>query len=117
MRVVPALLCVSAALGHAQSPDAGVKPLSAEACRALVQHVVLTTVAELLADDPEVKKMSPKEREVTERLAREEALAAPTFEALIKQCPAKYDKKAEACLLQAKSTKELDACVPPARGR
>ncbi len=118
MRFSSALVVCCATLVHAQPRDAGVPALSTEACRALVQHLVLTTVAETLANDPEVKKMTPREREVTEKLAQREALADPKFEELIKACPARYDRKAESCLLKAKTTKEIDACTPaPVRGR
>ncbi|MBL8918827.1 MAG: hypothetical protein JNJ54_08220 [Myxococcaceae bacterium] len=95
----------------AQSRDGGAKPdLSATACDKLVEHIVLVALTESLADDPEVKKMSPKEREVTERLAKREALADPKLTELKKDCPARYDKKAELCLLKAKTVKEIDAC-------
>ena len=105
-------LVLMPALVLAQSRDGGVKPeLSAGACDKLVDHVVAISLAESLADDPEVKKMSPKERELTERLAKKEALADPKLAELKKDCPLRYDKKAEQCLLKAKTVKEIDACT------
>jgi hypothetical protein len=110
MRLFPFVVLVSASV-LAQSRDGGVKPeLSAGACDKLVEHIVMISLTESLADDPEVKKMTPKEREVTERLAKKEALADPKLAELKKDCPARYDKKAEQCLLKAKSVKEIDAC-------
>lgn len=105
------LLSSSGAL--AQSRDGGAKAaeLSATACDKLVEHIVLVALTESLAEDPEVKKMSPKEREVTERLAKREALADPKLTELKKDCPTRYDKKEEQCLLKAKTVKEIDSCT------
>lgn len=101
-----------AAAGLAQSRDGGTpRPeLSTSECDALVEHLVGLALTESLAEDPDVKKLPPKEREVAERLARREAKADPKLAELKKQCPARYDKKAEQCLLKAKTMREADAC-------
>jgi hypothetical protein len=106
-----------AGLAAAQTKDAGAaapkKPaeLSASECDKLEDHIILLSVAEALANDPEVKKMSPKEREVTEKLARREALADPKLAELKAACPSRYDKKTEQCILKAKTLKDVDACA------
>jgi len=113
--VLSILIGAGASLGQAR--DAGKPPpLSADACAKIVEHVVLVTVAATLADDPEVKKMSAKARELTEKLAKQEALADPKFEELKRHCVATYEKQHETCLLQAKTTKEIDACAAPLPG-
>jgi hypothetical protein len=113
------LLCLWAFAAAAQSKDAGTpaaapkKPaeLSASECDKLEDHIILLSVDESLASDPEVKKMTPKEREVTERLARREALADPKLVELKTACPTRYDKKMEQCILKAKTLKDVDACA------
>ncbi len=100
-------LCSTA---FAQSRDGGTPALTASACNALMDHVVLLSVELSLEEDPEVKKMTPKEREVTERLARREALADPKLVEFKLDCPTRYDKKTEQCLLKAKTMKDVDAC-------
>lgn len=113
MRTVLLLTLLSAGLALAQRPDAGtpkVPELSAGECDKLTDHIILLAVDESLADDPEVKKMSPKEREVTEKLARREALADPKLVDLKRECPSRYDKKTEQCVLKAKTMKDVDAC-------
>lgn len=96
----------------AQSRDGGtrVPELSAGACDKLEDHIILLSVNESLAADPVVQKMSPKERSVTEQLARREALADPKLVELKKACPARYDRKMEQCVLKSKTVKEVDAC-------
>jgi hypothetical protein len=97
---------------HAQARDGGTagSGLSPSACNALMDHIVLLSVDQTLAEDPEVKKMTPKEREVTAKLARREALADPKLVELKHDCPTRYDKKSEQCLLKAKTMKDVDAC-------
>lgn len=106
-----------AGLALAQAKDAGtpaprkLTELSAAECDKLEDHIILLSVEESLANDPEVKKMSPKEREVTEKLARREALADPKLVELKAACPTRYDKKTEQCILKAKTLKDVDACA------
>lgn len=115
MRVLM-LSALWASLAVAQSKDAGapaprkLAELSATECDKLEDHIILLSVDEALANDPEVKKMTPKEREVTEKLARREALADPKLVELKTACPSRYDKKTEQCILKAKSLKDVDAC-------
>ena len=105
------LLALSlASLAFAQPKDGGTPALTASACNTLMDHVVLLSVDQSVAEDPEVKKMTPKEREVTEKLARREALADPKLVELKRDCPSRYDKKTEQCLLKAKTMKDVDAC-------
>lgn len=114
MRRLPLFLSLLlAGAAQAQARDGGTpKPeLSATDCDKLIDQIVLISVNESLADDPEVKKMTPKEREVTEKLARREALADPKLVELKTACPSRYDKKTEQCLLKAKTMKEVDACT------
>ncbi|MCA2980465.1 MAG: hypothetical protein INH41_30550 [Myxococcaceae bacterium] len=115
-----AALCAPLAL--AQPRDGGSAPakkpaeLSASDCDKLEDHIILLSVDEALANDPEVKKMSAKEREVTEKLARRQALADPKLAELKQACPARYDKQTEQCILKAKTLKDVDACArEPAR--
>lgn len=117
MRTLVVSLALLASVVVAQTRDGGTaaKPkgpeLSASACDKLIEHIVLISVNESLAEDAEVKKMPAKEREVTEKLARREALADPKLNELKKDCPQRFDKKDEACVLKAKTLKEIDACA------
>lgn len=117
MRTLVVLLALLASVVVAQTRDGGTpaKPkapeLSAASCDKLIEHIVLISVNESLAEDAEVKKMPAKEREVTEKLARREALADPKLADLKKDCPQRFDKKDEACVLKAKTLKEIDACA------
>jgi hypothetical protein len=116
-RVLVLSILVGANVSVGQSRDGGKPlPLSADVCAKIVEHVVLISVAATLADDPEVKKLSAKARELTEKLAKQEALADPKFDELKRHCVAAYEKKHETCLLQAKTTKEIDACAAPLPG-
>ena len=103
-------ICSVASAQPKDARDAGTPAVSASACNALMDHVVLLSVDQSLAEDPEVKKMTPKEREVTEKLARREALADPKLVELKRDCPSRYDKKTEQCLMKAKTMKDVDAC-------
>lgn len=118
MRTLVIVLGLLGSVVVAQTRDAGTpapKPkapeLSASSCDKLIEHIVLISVNESLAEDIEVKKMPAKEREVTEKLARREALADPKLADLKKDCPQRFDKKDEACVLKAKTLKEIDACA------
>jgi hypothetical protein len=110
------LVALWAPLAFAQPKDGGTAPskkpaeLSASDCDKLEDHIILLSVDAALASDPEVKKMTAREREVTEKLARREALADPKLAELKQACPARYDKKTEQCILKAKTLKEVDAC-------
>ncbi|MBE2251692.1 MAG: hypothetical protein IAE78_19265 [Myxococcus sp.] len=111
MRATALLAMLGSSFAFAQPPDAGVAALSASECSALMEHIILLSVDESLAQDPEVKKMTPREREVTEKLARREALADPKLDELKKACPSRYDKKTAQCLNKAKTTKDVEACA------
>lgn len=104
------LLSSSLALSNPRDGGTALPELSAGDCDKLMDSIVLLSVEESLAEDPEVKKMSPKEREVTVKLARREALADPELVELKKSCPLRYDKKTEQCIAKAKTMKDVDAC-------
>lgn len=113
MRALLSVMVVLSTIALAQTRDGGTvkkAELSAGECDKLMDVIVLLSVDESLADDPEVKKMSPKEREITTKLARREALADPQLVELKKSCPERYDKKTEQCISKAKSMKDVDAC-------
>ncbi len=113
MRWSSLLLCL-ATLAAAQTKDGGVDlkkgELTLAECDKLMDTIIIRSVTESLAEDPEVKKMSDKEREITEKLARREALADPQLVELKRDCRRRYDKKTEQCILKAKTMKDIDAC-------
>lgn len=96
-------------------PDAGAArgtgaKLSALECERLIDTIVVLSVTETIAKDPEAQRLPAEQRAMTAKLARRQALADPQLEKLKRACPDRYTHRQERCILTAKTMEEIDAC-------
>ncbi len=89
--------------------DAGA-PLSARECDELLNAMMTLSIAEQVAADLAVVKMTAEEKAATVRLATKQGLADPKLAELKAACPKRYTAAQRDCILAAKSMSAVDAC-------
>jgi hypothetical protein len=100
-----------AATAAARRPKGADEKLAAADCEAIVEHLVEATWNEELASDPELKEASPAERETMRKATRTEALKDPEMKKIAKECRTELRGKHYECIMKAKTTKAIDACL------
>ncbi len=110
-RIVLVLLAASTAFAQPKSADAGA-PLNAIECELLLDTMMTIAVTESMANDPEIKKLTPEARAATTKAAKRQSLADPRLAELKRECPKRYTSGQRDCILKAKTMNDVDACTP-----
>lgn len=82
------------------------KPTVAE-CDAIPRHFLELT----LAEDEDMRKAGPAEREVMRKRLQSELLKDPDLKEMSAECAKDMPRKEYNCIMAAKTTKALDACT------
>lgn len=82
------------------------KPTVAE-CDAIPKHFLELT----LAEDEDMRKAGPAEREVMRKMLQSELLKDPDLKEMSAECAKDMPRKEYNCIMAAKTTKALDACT------
>jgi hypothetical protein len=96
------------ATGSAAPKPTG-KPSAAE-CDALTKHLVDIAWTDQVAEDPDLRKASPAEREVMRKAMKTEAFKDPEMKKMSADCRKEFDRRTYDCVMKAKNSKALDAC-------
>lgn len=87
------------------------KPTAAE-CDALSQKFLDLAWEEALAEDADLRKSSPAEKELIRKTIMTQAKTDPDFKTISADCKKELSRKDYNCLITAKTMKAFDKCIP-----